>query len=769
MKNILHTFVAITILSHNLYAMEMTCSQNDTAHCHQELESNIARETALVRTIESQEEFYSKIHTFYHVTAAHQPGIKPCGEELFNNRELLLAAGIAPESESLHFLLLAQEYIVSHNTIEDARKNIIRNKINFLLPNQYGFSLYLTNPYKESHEDTLRAVILLYEKAKFIHKLNLIMNFQNILAITSYNINMHKHALQQVQDTIQALTEKVHLQDTTHKDEITNNTPGSQAAHNSGDQKNEQQVSTTSHKKSSAKKSKTSAVISAQIMKKQPSDLHTAEKRAEQSRRDKERVALEKKQQEEIAAAKNSEKKLISKKPAAQVQKTNKKNQKKNTQKDNTDIDDEEFFALVAAATLENNKINEFYHDFYNATHSIITTLQPSILQGHEIGQLQTLINQLQNVHSTIEIMHEELTKIKLANRMNENITATITQVNKAITKKQYSNIFDQLFEKATGNVHDYVYNKDYLAWIFFKQSRLEAQLSSTIKSKNSFVDHNHATCKVLFEEYLEALNLENLKTIPAEKFQQIYNKIEAVENKLLQDGIQLKWYLMIEPKLYAAIKEQYKKFDKFIDTCCAEQAATLKNEMYNFIEEHPYATDAQAKDFQTNLKQKVTLQNKFKILHILFKLHTSNGILDLSNLMYPIEKQITPISTQGLLTKDDLESLSQSIEYLYTDENHTNITIMKPVIENLFAKASIPDQADRKWKRLIENIESVFNTEYISPESESEEDNYDVLYNIEERFNEMEVYPLTPSQLADFTKIIATGIMTAEKIQNKK
>lgn len=260
------------------------------------------------------------------------------------------------------------------------------------------------------------------------------------------------------------------------------------------------------------------------------------------------------------------------------------------------------------------------------------------------------------------------------------------------------------------------------------KVARAKAEDRESLKIKLKLATHNKYEMIIkslhqdemkyllLFYEYAELLNRSNVNEIPIENFMQIEQKIVDLNNDSIQNGTPLKWYLMSYKNLYNTIKDRYKNIQRNVNKATS---------------------------------------NSSYILQKLSMIHTQEGVLDLSRLIYTV-KNHEELDALGTLPATVLEQAQQDIQSLFKDQTgELTYGLIKPIIDNLMQQAFINDLTSEIVDDMINMSAAIACLD--TPQDNKEKlftEIYVMIFYSLQRKNELSCSPLTDNQMADITKI---------------
>jgi len=472
-------------------------------------------------------------------------------------------------------------------------------------------------------------------------------------------------------------------------------------------------------KKEKKKKSTISHELKAQpISAKQQAALLAAEKKAEQSRIDKERhrLALEKQAEEQ---KQEKEKKAEEEKKASEtdplVADTNKSITKitpKKTKKKTKKIDNDE--VLLRAAIAENNKV--------------ITT---------GISQIDAMITQQKDSDS--------ITGVEMFINNFSMISPDITAYQNFLDKRSQDieNLDAAKEAQRKENLKKLCKVKHH------ERSALKEQLDKKLTDQFNPMSSEEFDIIMTLKTYTKALSIPNL---PLRNLISAYQSIVTKEQDLIKKNLHLKWYLALHPDIYESMKFHAIKLRR---TAFMNLPTTKTLTRAQLQEESSELTIDEQDSLAKRLEKCEKNNDETKILNILDELHTHEGILDIGTIIHP-HKSKEDIYTLGILTKYDLDKAYKSITILDTinaDERHINA--IRAIIIYLFALSRIDSHYYYMSDSILKGAQDIINEKKSGKNMNDIIDNFaSIAYNNLQLTNEMLFQPLSTHQIADVTKI---------------
>lgn len=763
----------IPLFSHDISHQSGSFNNQDQADCKAQIEAaqdiieqykalNDVYTNMQSHKIQNHNEFITQITAVYNKAQQEPSGVKAY-DPLIQDQDILKYANInqpisLEQIPTYNLILLAQQYLTSEYSLSPIEKLALCNQINPLLRTQP----LLWNDISQYSPQTLEAfssfLPMIYDKiwnsykfmitSRLLQTLNTAKTQQGSLAGQLNSINEMRAILHnqttQYENAFVAINSRVSQVTSTENvmphhesapaEFIKTNSQITVAIPTETEQViQDTQVALQPQSAEKAHVSEQIVVMNASkkslpLSKKQLAAL-AAEKKAEQSRIDKERhrLILEQKNAEEktklttimpviAAAIKPSSSKTIQKKS---VNKTNKKSKQ---------ATDEDFDAILNLAIAQDNSkfIQEASTQFDQAIKTQINSepIAPKeIVTEKFIEQPVELIEYLE----FIEARNIKFLEIEQAKEIQR----------KANLKKLCSI-----------KSHD--------------RERVKRELETALNKNFNIITEQENEIILLLNAYAYAIDRKNINAMPLESFRIIEHKIIDAEKYLQKQGHSLTWYLAAHPAMYASIKEKYIKFRAIMEQTAHEQERFLQNEYAN----NPGFTEAEKNTMRQDLHDVSPLHKQEAILESLNKFHTNNGILDISRLMYPMKTR-DELATIGTLSPAVLQQAQEDIKFLYAGKTNIDYSLIQPIVDNLIHQAYITTPPQDLVKDMI-NLSAVIVQSKGDKEKLFSEFDTNVFYRLQ-RSNEMSIAPLTDPQMADITKLHMAVLSTLVEIEQAR
>lgn len=663
--------------------------------------------------LSTQDAYIQKISDLHDI--AQQKTIDPTEyDELVNNPIFIHTIAMAPQAPSFQFLLFAQKYISSQDAISHEDKQTILQTINRLLPYQIGLQAELIEYNPQNLDDLALMLPILYGRAWNNHKFSITSGLLSIINKAKLQRNLIVHEfdnLQKARNNIAcqknqyvealALINEQNQSATQPIQIVQESTPVEselsveQPAVNS----TQDQVQATKKKKSAKKSVPQAPVLSA----KQQAALVAAEKRAEQSRSDKERRSMKQEDERSAAVAK-----FIASATMTPIKQKKSASKKPNPQHSFKPIVFDEEDALLQAAIEENKKAEDAkaleqaikLHELLAAQG---TAIEKSVENNHPmIKQNQELIDYLE----FIEARNKKYCQLQAAKEIE--------------TRNEYEKLKKLPY-------------KD--------RPAAQRKIDTNLSKKYSMLSEEEQQVLNLLLVYTEkALDNKAIDNTSLEDIEVIVKKIVKAELHLAQQGLHLKWYLAAFPDLYKKMKEQYIKFQTIVQQTSRIQDEIMKSTHQNFTTQDP-------------------LHKQKEVAKILQRLHTNNGVLDISKFLYPIITH-EELDALGSLQPVTLHTAQQDVKALFTDKTTCHdYTRIEPILENLLRQAQIKSYPIHMISQIIKNTAAISCIELEHVKKEVLQ-NIDLeIFNVLQISNELSIISLTDDAMADIAKSQAAAM----------
>ena len=264
-----------------------------------------------------------------------------------------------------------------------------------------------------------------------------------------------------------------------------------------------------------------------------------------------------------------------------------------------------------------------------------------------------------------------------------------------------------------------------------------------------------------LFKSYNKALHLKtSLESI--EQFERIF--IET-EHQLRNKGESITWYLFSNPEIYTKLKQQYLSEQRNINYServkSMEAFERLKNNSNQNLSKDAY------EKLQNDYLKMIPKISRIQKLHVLERIHTNGGILDISKFLYTNQSSID-IETYGKLSKDILDKAEIEIKHNLSQQQH-NLNIVIPTAISLLTQSGIEPSLNIIHAMIHTSVEV---TRVPKPNKSS----IDFLAEMQksmfltlQRANELTSNPDTFDQMADKVKINSCILKAFMDIADKK
>lgn len=652
-------------------------------------------------TIKNQEAFIEKISAFHDLAQREIMGVKSY-DSLINNQELLQAANMHPESPSVTFLLLAQEYISSQHALTLSEKWAIFNRIKPLLGVSYSNMNNL--------EDLSKVLSTIYDSSWNNHKYLITSRLLNISTIAKLQQEINTTKLAAIRKVQHLLCEQESQYEKAlqsfNQTPIHATTADIEVIRDVVSHTNIENAELTTQTKITPPIIN-KAVPSAQkkannLSAKQKTALLQAQQRAEQSKIDKEKhlLALQKEQDNKklIVATQM----LI---PLPAKDNSNIATKKPKKTKTQQKVFDEDYEAINKAIETNNNDFADIF----------LENLNPA-LANQAISD---------SIVATELIENEQLMQSKEFVQFSEFISRRNDEFNNLAQNKELQRIANlKLLCKAK------------------KQDRdsLKRKLEIELERNFSPMSEDEKSTAPLLLYYEKTIDMESsIDVISLEHFKEITDKIAAADAYLINRGSKLKWYLALDLDLYKRIKTKFLQFKTAINSVIAEYIAS-----------------------GNKMPSTSPLEKQMRMLEILEKFHLNDGIFDLSDILYEI-KTNEEINKLGSLTLATLEQAQLDIKSLYAGKNYINFLLIRPIVIDLFNKIDVT-VSSKNLDETINSLSKIAMTKKFKSEEEFHAfmDNQErTVFHTLQRSSEMNMQPYTEDHVADITKIHMTILAT--------
>lgn len=664
-----------------------------------------------VDKLANHDAYMEQISRLYHIADQQTIGIRNY-DPLINDQALFEAGGINPQTPSIQFLLLAQEYLCSSNTMSNRHKQAILTQISNLLPYQVILraDLMAFQPQNVSH--IVQLLPGLYNKALNMHKHLITSSFITLINQGHFQRTIIIEQLNELETQINRLISQkneyadafalIH-QDNQATTQSTQTIQETTIPVQSVQQNKERLICAvenapqpTSKKKSQKKSAPQIPVLSA----KQQAALVIAEKKAEQSKRDKERRNME--QEDKLSAAA----KIMT---ASTVKKSKNSTQKKQNTKHNfKPIAFDEDDAILQAAIEENKKIEDAQAlEQAIKLHELLAAQGDAIEKSVKNNYVMTKQNQeFINYLEFIEACNQKHFQLQAAKEIETN--------------------------------HEY----EKLKKISYKnRSAAQAKIDKDLSIKYSMFATEEQDILNLLNTYADiALDKKTIDKNSLEDFEKMVEKIVKADCHLIKKEQRLKWYLASSPNLYKKIKEQYIKFQTIVHQSSRIQQGIMK------------LTPGDISMIDPLEKQK-------KVAEVLQRIHTNNGVLDITKLLHPIITH-EELDALGSLQPAALHEAQEDITSLFHDKkDEHDYTKIEPILKKLLHQAGIKSCPIGMIPQIINNTAAVACIESENEKKEILEDMDLRIFNELQVSNELNIIPLTDNQMADIAKAQATAL----------
>lgn len=654
--------------------------------------------------LSTQHAYIQKISVLHDIAQQKTIDVKK-DDELINNPIFFHTIGMAPETPSLQFLLLAQKYISPQDSLSNEYKQIILETINMLLPSQIGLQAELLQYNPQNLDDIALMLPVLYGRAWNNHKFTITSGLISIINKAKLQRNVMVHEF----NNLQKVTDYIVHQKNQYADALALMNQENQAATIPVESVQpieetavcliQDQAQTTGKKKPAKKSVPQAPVLSA----KQQAALVAAEKRAEQSRNDKERRSMKQEDERSAVVAK-----CIALSKTTTKKSKNSTPKKPNTKNSFNPIFFDEEDALLQAAIEENKKIEDA-----KALEQAIKLHELLTAQGNAIEQ------SVKNNHAMIEQDQELINYLEFIEARN----------------KKYCQL-QAAKEIETHNEYEKLQKLSYK-----NRAVAKRKIDTDLSKKYSMLSEEEQQVLNLLLVYAEkVLDKKAIDNTPLEDIEIIVQKIVKAECHLAQQGLSLKWYLAAYPDLYKKMKEQYIKFQTII-----QQSSRIQHEIMKSTHQKVMSQDP--------------LHKQKEVAKILQRIHTNNGVLDISKLLYPIITR-QELDALGCLQPMILDAAQDDIKFLFANRTaEHDYTKIEPVVKNLLHQAEIKSYPNNM-------IDQIINNTAVIACLKSEDEKKEMLQNVDLKiFNELQIsnelstISLTDHQMADIAKAQATAM----------
>lgn len=256
---------------------------------------------------------------------------------------------------------------------------------------------------------------------------------------------------------------------------------------------------------------------------------------------------------------------------------------------------------------------------------------------------------------------------------------------------------------------------------------------------------HEQQAIKFLDWYACQVLTTNSIDDLSVQKFTELEKNLQIQVNRLLtSQGVHLKWYLLLYPPLYENIKSKY------IALKAALQTPSSGKREIAFMEK------------DTSLE---TTSDQNKILEILKRIHTRNGMLDITRILYQMPS-LESINRLATLSNDQLTQAENAIKAQYDPAmSIDDLYFIQDIINTLLKQAGFQPGIKGMTNDIIIFTKTLLDDSYCdSRESLLDEVASKIFYSLQID-NEMNSTHITDEQKANLSKIYATVSSTLIKL----
>lgn len=256
---------------------------------------------------------------------------------------------------------------------------------------------------------------------------------------------------------------------------------------------------------------------------------------------------------------------------------------------------------------------------------------------------------------------------------------------------------------------------------------------------------HEQQAIKFLDWYACQVLTTNSIDDLSVQKFTELEKNLQTQVNRLLtSQGVHLKWYLLLYPPLHENIKSKY------IALKAALQTPSSGKREIAFME----------KDSSLD-----TTSDQNKILAILKRIHTRNGMLDITRILYQMPS-LESINRLATLSNDQLTQAENAIKAQYDPAmSIDDLYFIQDIINTLLKLAGFPPGIKDITNDIIIFTKTLLDDSYCdSRESLLDKVASKIFYSLQID-NEMNSTHITDEQKANLSKIYATVSSTLIKL----
>ncbi|AXK61011.1 hypothetical protein C0J27_04740 [Candidatus Chromulinivorax destructor] len=256
---------------------------------------------------------------------------------------------------------------------------------------------------------------------------------------------------------------------------------------------------------------------------------------------------------------------------------------------------------------------------------------------------------------------------------------------------------------------------------------------------------HEQQAIKFLDWYACQVLTTNSIDDLSVQKFTELEKNLQTQINRLLtSQGVHLKWYLLLYPPLHENIKSKY------IALKAALQTPSSGKREIAFME----------KDSSLD-----TTSDQNKILAILKRIHTRNGMLDITRILYQMPS-LESINRLATLSNDQLTQAENAIKAQYDPAmSIDDLYFIQEIINTLLKQAGFSPGIKGMTNDIIIFTKTLQDDSYCdSRESLLDEVASKIFYSLQID-NEMNSTHITDEQKANLSKIYATVSSTLIKL----